>query len=520
MGEPPLAPLEVAVLEANAVALGSSIDSLMENAGKVVAEEAARHLPPPPSKVGILCGVGNNGGDGMMAGIHLREWGYQPEIWLLRPAGEIRGSAARRRWERASASIPVHIGCPEPATLASFPLWIDAMLGTGSRGDLREPYASAVRELSVSRVPVLSVDLPTGLGTSNPLVPKWTVALEVLKNGMNPETCGEIVVRSIGMPPEAHRRTGPGEFLLFPRPGPRTHKGEMGRLVIVGGGPYAGAPALAGLAALRAGVDMVFILAPAPTASVIQSFSPNLIVRAVGTEGRFGPPDGKELAREALSRHPDALLVGNGAGRDPGTLEALRTLVREVHSRIPLVLDADGLSLADPSRDPPWRDGSPDHLLLTPNGREFARLLGRAEETSPRAGTEATEGLARRLRATLLQKGPEDVISDGTRTKVNGTHHPAMAVGGAGDVLAGVAASLLARRLTAFQAGRLAAYWVGLTAVRLFPERSFGMMATDLLEGLPGTLAAGLQALEDLQGTSDGARGEGLPPVTRTGPVP
>lgn len=112
------------------------------------------------------------------------------------------------------------------------------------------------------------------------------------------------------------------------------------------------------------------------------------------------------------------------------------------------------------------------------------------------------------------------MISDGTRTKVNETHHPAMAVGGAGDVLAGVAASLLARRLTAFQAGRLAAYWVGLTAVRLFPERSFGMMATDLLEGLPGTLAAGLQALEDLQGTSDGARGEGLPPVTRTGPVP
>lgn len=494
--------VDVAIMEANAIASGVSIDTLMDRAGKAVAEEAARHLPPPPAKVGIVCGGGNNGGDGLAAAFYLKSKGFSPEVWLLHPPHEIRSRPARRRWEFVSdvPGIHIHTGIPTVRALQEVTLVIDAMIGTGGHGALRDPYKGAVDAIRQSGVPVLSVDLPTGLGTDSPVPAMWTVSIEVMKEGMESGTAGEVTVRSIGFPPEALEETGVGEFLLFPRPGRGTVKGESGRLVIVGGGPYTGAPALAALSALSSGCDMVFVIAPEPAATVIRGYSPNLIVRSVGEDGAFTQYDADELEAVVSELHPSAVLIGNGAGHSHGTINALDQLARHAVEHAPVVLDADATRLAAEKEVRPLYGKFTDRLLLTPNRRELYRILGH-ELAGPRAQQQdELARLSRALGATLLVKGEVDLVTDGSDSRENRTHHPSMVVGGAGDVLSGLAASLMARGLTALQAGRLASYWLGLVSLDLFDKMSYGVTATDLIHGLPASLDLGLKRVREQGG--------------------
>lgn len=483
---------DVAVLEANAVARGVPLDTLMENAGTAVAEEAVQHLPKAPAPVAVVCGVGNNGGDGLTAALRLSDWGFEVHVWLIRPPEEIASPLTRRRWEKVSTGPHVRVGLPTPEELTPFPLVISALTGTGAAGEPRGPALDTVRSMNAAGRPVLAVDVPTGLGTSHALKATWTVTLEVLKAGLDAPSAGVVTVRAIGIPPEAHTETGPGEFHLFPVPDRSTHKGAGGRLVIVGGGPYAGAPALAAFAALRAGVDMVFIVAPAPTAEVIQGFSPELIVRSVGSQGAFAGTDASALLATVMDLRPSAVLLGNGAGAAPGTVAALRDLARAVVPQTSVAFDADAVRLLEQGLP----GTEPDRTLALPNPREFAHLLGR----SLAADEPDRDGVVRKLAAekstTILAKGPTDIISDGDRVRHNATHHPAMVVGGAGDVLAGVAASLMARNVEPFEASRLASYWLGAASLRLFTRLSYGMTPLDLIAELPATLADGLHRLD------------------------
>ena len=159
----PLSSLEMGVVEQNTVALGVTIDSLMENAGRASAEEATRHLPPAPARVAVVAGTGNNGGDGTCAAFYLQQWGYSPEIWLLRPPVEIRSRAAQRCFDRIQNRLPVRVGVPRAEELATMPLVVDALLGTGQSGPLRSPVRDAVLAIRESRAPVLSLDVPTGV---------------------------------------------------------------------------------------------------------------------------------------------------------------------------------------------------------------------------------------------------------------------------------------------------------------------------------------------------------------------
>ncbi|MCI4361526.1 MAG: NAD(P)H-hydrate epimerase, partial [Thermoplasmata archaeon] len=186
--------LDMAVIEANALALGLSVDALMENAGRAVAEEAASHAPAG-GRIAILAGTGNNGGDGTCAAFYLSQWGYQPEIWLARPPTEIRGGSARRCWERARTRCASEIGVPTEEHLRGAALIIDALLGSGQSGELRSPYREAVEAMRRAGVATLSVDLPTGLGSRTSVHPTWSVALTLRKHGMTPENSGTITVR-------------------------------------------------------------------------------------------------------------------------------------------------------------------------------------------------------------------------------------------------------------------------------------------------------------------------------------
>ncbi|HTT34711.1 MAG TPA: NAD(P)H-hydrate dehydratase [Thermoplasmata archaeon] len=487
--EGPISPAEMAVIERNAIALGVSLDALMENAGRAVAEEAVRHLPSPPARVAVLAGTGNNGGDGTCAAHYLGQWGYAPEIWIVRAPAEIRSPAARRCFDRAALEFPVHVGVPRPVELGEFALVIDALLGTGQAGALRLPYRDAVHAAREAGAPILSVDEPTGLGADDALRPRWTVALHGLKTGMTAERCGELVVRAIGIPPEAQAFTGPGEFLRYPAPSGAGGHPRPGRVVVIGGGPFAGAPALAALAALRAGAERATVLAPLPAADRVQGFSPDLVVRAVG-EDHFRPADLPTLEAGLAEMTVDAVVVGMGIGRAAPTVEAMGKLLPALVARFPTVIDADAL---DAFAGPLPEEADRHPVVLTPNLTEFARALGGEAFGSADERLEEARRRAAARRVTLLVKGEEDLVTDARRSARNRHHPRALAVGGAGDLLAGVVGALLAKGLPGVAAGRLASYWVGEAGYRAAARAGPGLTATDVLEELAPTLVAGLE---------------------------
>ena len=484
----PLSSEEMAVVEQNAVALGVSIDALMENAGRAVAEEATRHLPSPPARVAVVASTGNNGGDGTCAAFYLQQWGYSPEIWLVRPPAEIRSRAARRCFERVQRRCPVHLRVPRAEELATMPLVLDALLGTGQSAPLRGAIREAVAALRASRAPVLSIDLPTGIRDPDGVRPTWTVTLTTVKEELALAPAGEVTVRDIGIPSAAWHRTGPGEFSFFPVPTGRTDRGRSGRLVVIGGGPYAGAPALAGLAALRSGAERATIVAPAGAAEQVQSFSPNLIVRPFGSE-RFRPDNVPGILEFLRSAPPRAVVLGMGAGAHPETVEAMGRLERELLGFVPLVVDADALA-GLPRKGARPATGGPA-LVATPNSGEFARVFGGSGEGAEKG--DAVRRIAGERAVVLLVKGEPDLLSDGESLFENAHHHPAMTVGGVGDVLAGVLGGLLAQGVRPLHAARLASYWTGEAGLRAASRRGFGLLATDVIEELPAALVAGLE---------------------------
>ncbi len=488
----PLSSLEMAVVEQNAVALGVTIDALMENAGRATAEETTRHLPSPPARVAVVAGTGNNGGDGTCAAFYLLQWGYSPEIWLVHPPVEIRSRAAQRCFDRVKNRVPIRVGVPRPEELATMPLVVDALLGTGQSGRLRPPIREAVAAIRASGAPVLSVDVPTGITDPEGLSPSWTVTFTIRKEEMEGGKVGELTVRDIGMPPNAWRQTGPGDFHLFPAP--KESRGRSGRLVVIGGGPYTGAPALAALAAMRSGAERATVVTPEVAAGAVRAFSPNLIVRPVGSD-RFRPHDVPAILETVRSAPPGAVVLGMGAGAHPETVEALRAIITALAPELPLVVDADGLSAL--SEGPAGSGAAPTYgLVATPNAGEFERVFHGPSSGSFEERCAAAERIAGERHLTLVVKGSPDILTDGATTIGNTHHHLAMTVGGVGDVLGGVLGSLLAQGVRPLHAARLATYWTGEAGLRAAAHRGFGILATDVIEELPAALVVGLQRVE------------------------
>ena len=449
---------EVHVLDRNAEHLGVPTERLMENAGRRVAEVVARRYPN--ARVLILVGPGNNGGDGIVAARYLAHT-HRVDICLVR--GEVRTPLARMNMER----LPPEVGVLRyPAPLRGYDVYVDAMLGVGISGKLRDPYREVVEFLNECGAPVISVDVPTGLGTDVAVRPALTVTFHDLKEGMTEENSGEIVVADIGIPEEAERFTGPGEFALYPLPRDDSHKGENGRVLVVGGGPYHGAPVLSALAALRTGADLAY-LATSRSAHMCALRHPDLISRAVWDE-RMGEEHVDAVLEMAL--HADAVVIGPGLGGDPATAEAVVTLIRSLDN--PMVIDADALKALRGRVD--VLKGK--HIVITPHRGEFQAL----------SGMDATEENAVRLAGdlgiTVLLKGREDLITDGERTKRNLTGCAAMTVGGTGDVLAGIVGALLAKGLKPYDAARLGALISGMAGEKAYAEMSYGMTASDVVK--------------------------------------
>jgi NAD(P)H-hydrate epimerase len=478
---------EVRVLDLNAEALGVPTAQLMENAGRALAE----HCAPLAQQAGVLvlAGPGNNGGDGLVAARHLAAQRIAVEVVTPVSPGGWRTALARGAFGQLPPQVPVKFNATAAdveRALARGPVVLDALLGAGLSGELREPYRGIVEVLSRTKARVVAVDVPTGFGGATTYVPRETVTFHDIKDGMSEATCGRVRVVDIGIPRDAARYTGPGEYLLYPQGRWEQHKGEGGIVLVIGGGPYTGAPAVCAMAALRAGADLAIVLTPQRAWQVVASYSPNVVVRPLnGDDLNFDDPANRVTLNTWLKK-ADSVVVGPGAGLFGQAQKAVHhALERAAREGLPVVVDADALTaLAE------RKDLVGPRTVLTPHAREFRTLTGRDAPTDPDGREKAALGAARELGGTWLLKGPIDAIAEGERVKLNATGHPAMSVGGTGDALSGVVAALLAKGMAPFDAARVGARLTGEAGERAAAQRSWGLVATDVVEAIPAVLAS------------------------------
>jgi NAD(P)H-hydrate epimerase len=524
---------EMRALDARAIGeLGIPGTRLMEAAGTGAARLIIRQLGPVRGRrVAIVCGKGNNGGDGFVVARRLRAAGARVRVALVARRAEVRGDAAWAlgRWRGPVLEIAAEPDLPGLARLlAGAEVIVDALLGTGVTGGARGLVAAAIEAINRAAGPagpapartrrsprprtgvasgarsapvVVALDLPSGLSADRGEIvePVVRAALTATFAGRKRSLClhpsaeraGRVEVIPIGVPEEEVAR-GIQTFLLEAsdvRPWLRrrpadAHKGTYGHLLVVAGSVgRTGAAALAGRAAVRTGVGLCTIATPA---------SQQPIVAALGMEPmteRLPETPRATLAREAraavlrLAERTDALALGPGLSTDGETQDLVRDLVAEV--RLPMVIDADGLN-ALAGRLEVVR-GAPAPRLLTPHPGEMARLLGLTVPEVQADRIELVRRAAGQAGAWIVLKGAGSAIGapDG-RVYVNPTGNPAMATGGSGDVLTGMAGALLARRLEPLAALLCAVYLHGL-AGDLAAEAigGEGLAAGDIAEAIP-----------------------------------
>ena len=465
---------------------------LMEAAGRAVAEAVAGLAPQGP--VRVVCGKGNNGGDGFVAARLLRGMGFEVEVLLLWPGEELRGDAAVN-YERCGGEL---LEGEPGARLKGSGAVVDAIFGTGFEGEPREPAVDAIRAINASGAPVVACDIASGVDASSGEVAgeavraDVTVTFHAAKAGQKIAPgkwqTGELRVAPIGIPAGAPPQPAVGEIdpavlELAPRRGQRSTKFSSGQVAIAGGSRgLTGAVRMASLAAIRAGAGYATVAVPADLELVFELAQPEVMsVGCPGGDGCLAPASRKAVLR--TFERAAAGIFGPGLGRDPGSFELGREVVGEISA--PLVVDADGLNaFAGRLGELAAREAP---TVLTPHAGELGRLLERdSGEIDAHRLTSAREA-AEAARAVVVLKGDDTIVTDGSRTAVNAVQAPALATAGSGDVLSGMTAALLARGLEPFaaacaavvshaRAGRDAAGRVGTVE---------SVIATDVIDSIP-----------------------------------
>jgi ADP-dependent NAD(P)H-hydrate dehydratase / NAD(P)H-hydrate epimerase len=503
---------EMREVDRRTIAAGIPGIVLMENAGHRVMEFLeTRFRPLTAGRIVVLCGKGNNGGDGMVVARQLwtRIRPAALHVVLFAAPEELKGDAAVNYRMLEACGCPVAREIPAEARSAT--LVIDALLGTGITGPAAGRMLDAIREINggFPLAKVVAVDIPSGMPsdsahpTGEYARAGYTVTFTAPKVAqVLPPNCdhvGELAVAAIGSPPEWFEEdpgiwlslVAPGMFdrLLAPRPRDG-HKGTFGHVLVVGGSRgKTGAPAMAGMAALRAGAGLVTVASAADAIAQIASHAPELMTEPLA-ENEAGTI-ARDAALESIAAGKTVLAMGPGLGRHPD-IQALVARTVATFER-PMVLDADALVGE-------VRGAAGRVRVLTPHPGEMARLTGKttAEVQNDRAGTARAFATGRGV--TLVLKGQRTLIAfpDG-RVWVNPTGTPALGTGGTGDVLTGLISGFLAQFPNEPDAAVAAAVYLGGLAAEIgareIGEKCF--VATDILRYLP-------EAMEECAGVSDG----------------
>lgn len=420
----------------------------MEAAGTQLANAIRKELP---GSVLFLCGSGNNGGDGYVAARHLAE---ETEVSVVSFGAKTPEASSAFA---ALSSSPIQLYTVSSADeLPPFEadVIVDCLLGTGARPPLRPLYAEAVSRMNASPAKVIACDIPTPDARADRVC-----AFHLAK------TDGAEVYR-IGIPLAAEIFCGEGDLLSVQAKSPASHKGAGGTVLVIGGGPYQGAPFLAGEAALRAGADIVRVASP------VDGFMPDVILERLLGDRITAEHKARLIS---LAEAADAVVAGPGLGTDEETLSTVREVVSHAKRA---VVDADLLRLPLPKAQ--------EATIYTPHAGEFARLFGKAPENLRDRGA-AVRDAAKTAGGVVILKGETDVISDGVRVRFNTSGCEAMTVGGTGDVLAGVTGGLLSR-MPAFDAACAAVYAEGRAGEAAAEAVGDGLLASDLLKRIAGIL--------------------------------
>ena len=500
---------EMAEADRRAIAGGVPSRALMENAGRAVADEAAK-MAPAGAAIAMLCGPGNNGGDGFVAARLLRERGFDVRVACLVTIDQLKGDAAEmaRTWPGAVDAL-------SPASIKGAGLVIDALFGGGLSRPLTGIAADTIAELNGSGLPVLAVDVPSGLGGTTghadgcAVKATRTITFFRKKPGhlLMPgrSLCGEVAVADIGIPDRVLEAIAPMTFenglafwlSHFPWPHSDDHKYQRGHAVVVSGpAQQTGAARLAARGALRIGAGLVTLIGNAAATAINATHSTAVMVRQVSGN--------KAIAELLADERLNAVLIGPGATIG---VETAADVLAVLMTRAAAVLDADALSsFADvetgageergqfgflrgekAGRDLPVTLFSaigviPDRaVVLTPHEGEFKRLFG----PLPGSKLDRARAAAQLSGAVVVLKGPDTVIAspDG-RAAINANAPPWLATAGSGDVLAGFITGLLAQKMPAFDAA-CASVWLHGEAADVFGP---GLIAEDLPEVLPEIL--------------------------------
>ncbi len=469
-----------------AVSVGVPSLALMENAGQAVAKEIAKRFKP--CVVAVLCGPGNNGGDGFVAARHLKAKGFDVRVALLGVRRALKGDAAamEQRWDGAVAPL-------SKDSIKGAELIVVALFGAGLSRPLDGTAKAAVMAANTSGVPIVAVDVPSGVhgDLGRPLDKEGacvraalTVTFFRKKPGHVLEPgrllCGETLVADIGIPESVLNTIRPQTFENgpalwakdFPWPKPEGHKYDRGHCVVVSGPAHStGAARLAARGALRVGAGLVSVASP-PDAVVVNAVELTAIM--------VKPFSGAAGLAELLSdKRFNAVAIGPGCGVNENT----RALVQAVlKSGASAVLDADALT-SYASNPKQLFALLHDRCVLTPHEGEFERIFPGLLKKGSRL--DASREAAATAKCVVLLKGPDTIIAtpDG-RAAINANAPPTLATAGAGDVLTGFVAGLLAQHMQAFEAACAAVWLHGETAKQFGP----GLIAEDLPEALPAVL--------------------------------
>jgi NAD(P)H-hydrate epimerase len=478
--------------------------TLMENAGSAVADFVISQYPTA-ERVGVICGKGNNGGDGFVAARKLKAAGREVRVVLLAEPSELRGDASEMFGRLPMTPVIVRSGedlKQEPArAVFESEVLVDAILGTGFRPPVSGLYAEAIRLMNASSAPVVAVDIPSGadadvMGEQSGAVARADAV--VTFTAPRPAhifgrlTDGPTVISPIGSPDEAVVSSLQLNLItgreIAPLIGPRllaANKGNFGHVLVIGGSVgKAGSVAMAGMAALRTGAGLSTVATPKSVLATVAGFHPEVMTEPLDETDAGGISTRASGAVEALIKGKTVLAVGPGISRHPETSEFVRSLVTKC--KTPLVLDADGLNAFEGRTIE--LNGKGRTLVITPHPGEMARLAASTVAAVQRDRINVARTFAREHELIVVLKGHRTLIvqPDGT-VWVNTTGNPGMATGGTGDILTGMVSGMIAQNPERIVEAVIAAVHLhglaGDVARESMGEHS--LVATDLVKALP-----------------------------------
>jgi NAD(P)H-hydrate epimerase len=484
---------DMRILELNSEYFGVTRLQLMENAGHAIAQEIITRFPSETTPITIVCGLGGNGGDGLVAARHLAYAKYDITILLAGKAENITDANTQKNWI-ALKSIQHQIKLHEIHDSSFIPriegkVIVDALLGIGVKNAPRPPIAQLIQKINESEAFRVAVDIPSGINPDTgellgetAVKANLTITFHKKKPGLEKATnyVGELIVKNIGLPNEYEQLAGPGDVKSATKPRPKeSRKGDFGKLLIIGGSEvYSGAPTLAGLAALRTGVDLAYIACPEKTAYTIAAISPNLIT--IKLEGEHLNPTNIPQIKPYIES-ATAIILGPGLGLHKETRDTTLELIRLIEEfKKPLLLDADALKIFAE-----FKHALQTPSVVTPHAGEYKILIKRDAPKNLKEKTEDVRQVAEELNAVILLKGAVDIISDGKRIKLNFTGNPGMTVGGTGDVLSGIVGALLAQGVESFRAAVAGAFINGACGDFAYKDKGSHLVPTDLIKWIP-----------------------------------